>query len=126
MYPGTSKMYPGTQVGNLQNGTSRHCIRITSFTRELPLRRRNKIFRRLNMRLLALLTLLVCIAPVPLLLGQADQGTVTGVVQDPTGAVISNANVTLTSVDTGLVLKATADNGGVYVFSPVKIGNYKV
>src|SRR5579859_2716728 len=58
--------------------------------------------------------------------GQADQGTITGVVQDPSGAVIGNATVTLIGVDTGLTLKAKADGGGVYVFSPIKIGNYSV
>ena len=58
--------------------------------------------------------------------GQADQGTITGVIQDPTGAVVGNASVTLTSVDTGLVVKAKADGAGVYVFSPVKIGSYSV
>ena len=78
------------------------------------------------MRLFALLTVLAFIAPAPVLLAQTDQGTITGVVQDPTGAAIANANVTLSNVDTGLVLKSTADGGGVYVFSPIKIGNYKV
>ena len=58
--------------------------------------------------------------------GQADQGTITGVVQDPTGAVVGDASVTLNSVDTGLVVKSKADGAGVYVFSPVKIGNYTV
>ena len=58
--------------------------------------------------------------------GQADQGTITGVVQDSSGAVVAGASVTLTNVDTGLVVKAKADTGGVYVFSPVKIGSYTV
>jgi hypothetical protein len=57
---------------------------------------------------------------------QMDQGAVTGLVQDETGAAIPNADVTLTSTDTGLVLKTKADAGGFYVFSPVKIGNYTV
>jgi hypothetical protein len=57
---------------------------------------------------------------------QADQGTITGVVQDSTGAVVGNAAVTLTDTDTGLILKGKADGAGIYVFSPVKIGNYSV
>src|ERR1019366_256838 len=57
---------------------------------------------------------------------QVDQGTITGVVQDSSGAVLSGAQVTLTSTDTGLVLQAKTDHSGVYTFSPVKIGNYKV
>ncbi len=75
---------------------------------------------------IAALALVVLLATAPLLLGQADQGTITGVVQDASGAVIGGASVTLTSVDTGQVLKATTDSAGVYVFSPVKIGNYSV
>ncbi|MFP5237813.1 MAG: carboxypeptidase regulatory-like domain-containing protein [Acidobacteriota bacterium] len=75
---------------------------------------------------LVCLALALLLAPVPLLLGQADQGTITGVVQDPSGAVIPNANVTLTNTDLGQVLKARSDGSGIYVFSPIKIGNYKV
>jgi hypothetical protein len=63
---------------------------------------------------------------VPKAFGQADQGAITGLVQDPTGAVIPNADVKLTNTDTGLVLQAQTDSGGNYVFSPVKIGNYKL
>ena len=77
-------------------------------------------------RFLILFALALLLAPARLLLGQTDQGTITGVVQDPSGAVIGNANVTLTNVDEGQVLKSRTDGAGVYVFSPVKIGNYKV
>ena len=75
---------------------------------------------------LGLIWLWALLAPGHLLFGQADQGTITGVVQDPSGAVISNANVTLTNVDVGQVLKTQTDNGGVYVFPPVRIGSYKI
>ena len=57
---------------------------------------------------------------------QLDQGTITGVIQDNTGAVIPGAKVTLTSTDNGLVLQSTADSSGIYNFSPIKIGNYSV
>jgi len=57
---------------------------------------------------------------------QADQGAITGTVLDTTGALIPKANVALTAVDTGLVLKAVSDSSGVYLFSPVKIGNYSI
>ncbi len=58
--------------------------------------------------------------------GQMDQGSVTGIVQDTTGAVVPNAQVTLKSTDTGLELQTKTDQNGVYTFSPVKIGNYQV
>ena len=57
---------------------------------------------------------------------QADQGAITGLVSDNSGAVIANADVTLTNVDTGLTLQTKADSSGNYVFSPIKIGSYKV
>jgi len=72
------------------------------------------------------LALLFAMITTGLAFGQADQGTITGVVQDPSGAVVGSANVTLTNVDTGLVVKTKADGAGVYVFSPVKIGSYSV
>jgi hypothetical protein len=65
-------------------------------------------------------------APAGRVLAQADQGTITGVVQDPSGAVIANAAVTLTNQDEGQVLKSKSDAAGVYVFSPIKIGNYNL
>jgi hypothetical protein len=56
----------------------------------------------------------------------ADQGAITGVVQDDSGAVIPGAKVTLTATDTSFVLDRTANESGAFVFSPVKIGNYKL
>jgi hypothetical protein len=64
--------------------------------------------------------------PAHVMFGQLDQGTITGVVQDPTGAVIANAAVTLTSTDEGFILKSKSDGAGVYTFPSVKIGSYKV
>jgi hypothetical protein len=59
-------------------------------------------------------------------MAQVDQGAITGVVQDGTGALVSNAQVTVTNIDTGLVLQGSTNGSGVYVFSPLKIGNYTV
>ena len=55
---------------------------------------------------------------------QLDQGSVTGVVQDSSGAAIRGAVLTLTDSDTGLQLSTTSNASGVYVFSPVKVGHY--
>ena len=57
---------------------------------------------------------------------QVDQGTITGVIQDKSGAVIPGAQVVLTSTDTGFVLQTKTDQSGIYEFSPVKIGNYSI
>src|SRR5260370_90186 len=75
---------------------------------------------------LAILGVLVGSLATGVAFGQADQGAIVGLVQDASGAVVSNAQVTLTNVDNGLALQAQTDGSGNYVFSPVKIGNYNV
>lgn len=58
--------------------------------------------------------------------GQADQGTITGVVEDSAGAAIPGAQLTLTETDTNLVLKTASNGSGIFIFSPIKIGDYKL
>ncbi|HEY0784313.1 MAG TPA: carboxypeptidase regulatory-like domain-containing protein [Acidobacteriaceae bacterium] len=79
-------------------------------------------FRRIACYAVAATCLLL--AGVPLALAQVDEGSVTGTVQDPSGAVVPNASVTLLNTDQGLSLQTHSDNAGSYVFSPVRIGNY--
>src|ERR1700737_2902148 len=62
----------------------------------------------------------------PSAFGQVDEGSVTGVVQDASGAVVPNGKVTLLNTDQGLSQVSTTDGSGVYTFSPVRIGNYTV
>ena len=75
---------------------------------------------------LLFLLLAFWLAPGGYLRAQVDQATITGTVQDTTGAVIPNAQVTLTSIDMGLVLRERTDQGGLYTFSPIKIGHYSL
>ncbi len=82
-----------------------------------------KIRRELSVLVLVSALFLI---PARFAFAQLDQGTITGVVQDQTGAVVSGASVTLTNVDEGSVLKTKTDGSGIYVFSPIKIGNYSV
>jgi hypothetical protein len=79
-------------------------------------------------RTIKLLLILLCALLVsgPAALAQVDQGTILGTVQDNTGAVVPNASVTLTNTDTGLTLTRQTNGSGIYVFSPLKIGNYEV
>jgi hypothetical protein len=57
---------------------------------------------------------------------QVDEGSITGVVTDTTGAVVPNAKVTLVNTDQGLTLETNTTTGGEYTFSPVRIGHYTV
>jgi hypothetical protein len=58
--------------------------------------------------------------------GQVDEGSITGQVQDPTGAVVPGAHVTLLNTDQGITLDTTTSGSGEYTFSPVRIGHYTV
>ena len=75
-------------------------------------------------RCLFLLTLGISMAAIAW--GQADQGAITGTIKDSSGAVIPNAKVSLTNLDTNLQLEAKTDGAGVYTFEPVKIGRYSI
>ncbi len=57
---------------------------------------------------------------------QVDQGAITGVIQDPTGAVVANATVTLRNTDQGITVETKSSSTGDYTFSPVRIGNYEI
>lgn len=57
---------------------------------------------------------------------QVDQGAITGVVQDSTGASIPNADVKLLNTDQGISLESKTGDSGIYTFSPVRIGHYTI
>jgi hypothetical protein len=57
---------------------------------------------------------------------QVDTGTITGTVTDQSGAVVPNAKVNLTNQGTAFTISTTTSAGGVYTFTPVKIGTYTV
>ena len=58
--------------------------------------------------------------------GQVDEGAITGTVQDASGAVVPDAEVTLLNTDVGLTLQTKANSTGGYTFSPLRIGHYTV
>jgi outer membrane receptor protein involved in Fe transport len=70
----------------------------------------------------------ICLFLVPALAawGQVDQGTITGLVEDASHALIPGAKVTVTDTNTGLELQRNTNASGNFTFSPLKIGDYKV
>jgi hypothetical protein len=58
--------------------------------------------------------------------GQVDEGSITGTVQDTTGAVIADAQVTLVNTDQNITLQTKTNGSGGYTFSPVRIGHYSL
>ena len=57
---------------------------------------------------------------------QAIFATLTGVVSDSSGAVISNAKVTLRNADSGDLRESTTDGQGYYTFASVPVGSYNL
>ena len=57
---------------------------------------------------------------------QVDTGTITGTITDSSSAVVGGAKVTLTNEGTSAALSTTADSGGGYTFTPVRIGTYSI
>jgi hypothetical protein len=57
---------------------------------------------------------------------QVDEGTITGTVEDTTGAVVPDVQVALLNTDVGLSLETRTNGNGVYTFSPIRIGHYTV
>ena len=54
---------------------------------------------------------------------QSNQGTITGTISDPTGAVVPSAEVEARNTDTGIVYRGGTSSTGNYVI-PVPAGNY--
>ncbi len=59
-------------------------------------------------------------------IGQTITGTVNGTITDPAGAAIPNANVTVTSVQTGIQQKAQSNASGNYIFPALGVGDYTI
>ncbi len=74
------------------------------------------------------LVLVLCVVwfGIAVLHAQVDTGSITGTVTDQSGAVINGAKVSLTNEGTGASLTTTTTSDGVYKFSPVRVGTYKL
>ena len=79
--------------------------------------------RLFSVALLALAFALTAATPAR---AQSDRGSITGTVSDPTGAVVPNAKITATSLDTGEVRTATTSDEGNYSLPELKAGPYRV
>jgi hypothetical protein len=60
------------------------------------------------------------------LFAQKITGTISGVVSDPTGAVVPQATVTITNTETGLVRTVTTNEIGEYTAPDLPNGNYRI
>src|SRR5689334_25048194 len=76
---------------------------------------------RRNLSFLLVVLSMVLFAPYSW--GQ-ENATITGTVVDSSGAVIANADLTLTNPATGVTRKAVSNTAGIYLFANVGIGRF--
>jgi len=69
---------------------------------------------------------LVCLCACQLGLGQSTFGTFVGTVQDQSGAVIADAKVTATNLDTNAARTANSNSAGGYEFANMQAGRYSI
>jgi hypothetical protein len=81
---------------------------------------------RLGCLCLAVFFLALCISPVVLNAQSTTEGSITGTITDPAGAVVSGASVVTISAATNAQFKTTSDNSGFFVFPLLEPGTYKV
>lgn len=85
------------------------------------------VFPGRGARLLVLLAILAASLPITVSLqAQVLYGTLVGNVTDQSGAVVVGAAVVATNTATGVSTKAVTDNSGIYRFSNLQTGTYKV
>jgi hypothetical protein len=75
---------------------------------------------------LAVLFLLMLVALATPLSAQKDAGAIIGLVRDASGAVVTDAKVTVTDVERGTEVVVSTNAEGQYVASPLRIGRYTV
>ena len=73
-----------------------------------------------------LFALLVMLCLSGLALGQSSAGSIQGTVTDTQGAVITNAEVTITNLDTNRAVTATTNGDGLFAQPSLNPGPYKV
>lgn len=65
-------------------------------------------------------------AVAPLATAQVGNGTITGTVTDPAGAVVAAAQVTARNAETGVVYSAATTSAGIYTITDLPVGRYTV
>jgi hypothetical protein len=75
-----------------------------------------------------LLALLICLATVgpAVLLAQSDNSSIAGTITDPSGAVVGNASITVTSELTGVEHKTVSNRSGFYTIAGLAPGNIRL
>jgi hypothetical protein len=69
---------------------------------------------------------LLVLTSASIALAQTTYATITGTVRDPSGAAVSDAKITATNVETGVVSTTASNKEGVYTVAQLREGSYLV
>ena len=69
---------------------------------------------------------LCLIASATVILAQSDRGTITGTIEDPTGAVVPNAPIQARNTEPGAVFQGASSATGNYTLAQLPTGNYEI
>jgi hypothetical protein len=84
------------------------------------------MFKRIAVHVSILFALFFLTAFSTRLTAQTDSGVVAGVAVDRSGAVVTDAKVTLTNTGTNAERTVTTNNSGEYTFASVRAGVYTI
>src|SRR5713101_3624120 len=104
-----------------------HCIFTHLEVNMWPKHSQTRLPRRTGVSSVACL-FTICLALLFALPAQAQlyTGSIAGIVQDPSGAIIPNSSVVLTDTDKGLTYNATTDASGRYVLRSLPPSTYSI
>ena len=78
------------------------------------------------LRYLLFFVLAILFVAVPFLNAQTENATLSGTITDQSGAVVSGADIQLTNIETGIAAHTVSNQSGLYVFSNVRPGHYRM
>src|ERR1700743_3473777 len=76
-------------------------------------------------RIVILLGLLIAIGSAKAI-AQYEDGSLIGTIHDASGAVVPNASITVTNVNTGIVMKVVSNGSGDYEVPSLHVGVYSI
>jgi hypothetical protein len=78
-----------------------------------------------KLRVAVLVAVSLALACIPAM-GQVLKGSISGTVVDPQAAIVAGAQVKATQAETGAVFTTTSDSAGLFRFSLIPAGTYKI
>jgi len=83
-------------------------------------------FRNRVLKVVGVISLTILLAPPMPVLAQSTFGTLTGTITDPAGAVIANAKVIITNLNTQAARTVTSNSEGGYLAANLDPGRYRI